>query len=257
MSRWKFRDRYPLSPSRSEPASPHLPWRQAREDVPGHPGLLALGGGFVLREYYGRLFLEHPHLEWAGMASTIGPAFYAGFRDLGVLPDALRRAVIALLGRASRRLATRVAGDLGFYETTFLRMQKKIFEDQAPMHEAYLAGGVAEIEKLYRARIIDIATLEAWREIEAGWREADAASIERGNRMLLFREQRDIIDRFYVRMLQFWPRDRATRGRLGCPRCGPARSRSSSFTIPSTRTRSSRTRPECGLTSPMGGGMLG
>jgi hypothetical protein len=153
-------------------------------------------------DYYGRLFLEHPHLEWAGMASTIGPAFYAGFRDLGVLPDALRRAVIALLGRASRRLATRVAGDLGFYETTFLRMQKKIFEDQAPMHEAYLAGGVAEIEKLYRARIIDIATLEAWREIEAGWREADAASIERGNRMLLFREQRDIIDRFYVRMLQ-------------------------------------------------------
>jgi len=156
-------------------------------------------------DYYGRLFLEHPHLEWAGMASTIGPAFYAGFKDLGMLPDALRRVAIALFGRASRRLATRLAGDLGFYETTFLTMQKQIFEDQAPMHEAYVAGGVAEIEKLYRARIIDAATLEAWSEIEVGRRDGDPASIDRGNRTLLFREQRDIIDRFYVRMLQHDP----------------------------------------------------
>ena len=75
--------------------------------------------------YYGRLFLEHPYLEWAGLAGMIGPAFYAGFRDLGLLPDAVRAAVIAVLGRASRRLAGRAAGDLGFYETTFLTMQKK------------------------------------------------------------------------------------------------------------------------------------
>jgi hypothetical protein len=111
--------------------------------------------------YYGRLFTEHPYLQWAGMAATIGPAFYAGFRDLGVLPDAVRGAVIAAFGRASRRLAGRAAGDLGFYETTFLIMQKKIFEDQAAMHEAYLDGGVAQIEEFYRARIIDAATLAA------------------------------------------------------------------------------------------------
>ena len=69
----------------------------------------------------------------------IGPAFYAGFRDLGLLPDAVRTAVLALFGRGSRRLHPPAAGDLGFYETTFLTMQKKIFEDQATMHEAYLA----------------------------------------------------------------------------------------------------------------------
>ena len=68
-------------------------------------------------DYYGRLFLEHPYLEWAGMASMIGPAFYAGFRDLGLLPDTGRRAVSAVVGRVSRWLATRAAGDLGFYET--------------------------------------------------------------------------------------------------------------------------------------------
>jgi hypothetical protein len=156
--------------------------------------------------YYGRLFLAHPHLEWAGLAGMIGPAFYAGFSDLGLLPDAVRGAVIAVLGRASRRIAADAAGDLGVYETTFLRMQKKIFEDQAPMHEAYLAGGVAQIEEFYRARIIDTATLEAWRQIDTGRREGAAAAVADGNRTLLFREQHDIIDRFYVRMLgQRWP----------------------------------------------------
>ena len=151
--------------------------------------------------YYGRLFVEHPYLQWAGLAAMIGPAFYAGFLDLGVLPDAVRGAVIAVLGRASRRLAGHAAGDLGFYETTFLTMQKKIFEDQAAMHEAYLAGGIAQIEEFYRARIIDAATLEAWRQIDADRGDPAAGAVADGNRTLLFREQHDIIDRYYARML--------------------------------------------------------
>ena len=152
--------------------------------------------------YYGQLFLNHSYLEWAGMASMIGPAFYAGFRDIGYVPDAARKGVAAVIGRGSRRLARRVAGDLGFYETTFLIMQKKIFEDQAPMHEAYLTGGVPQIEEFYRARIIDAATRDAWRQIDAGRRGDDKALIDRGNRTLLFREQFDIIDWFYVRMFR-------------------------------------------------------
>jgi hypothetical protein len=151
--------------------------------------------------YYGQLFIEHPYLRWAGLAGMIGPAFYAGFRDLGVLPDAVRGAVITVLGPASRRLAGRAAGDLGFYETMFLTMQKKIFEDQAPMHEAYLAGGMTQIEEFYRTRIIDTATLDAWRLIDAGRHDASTDTVADGNRALLFREQHDIIDRFYVRML--------------------------------------------------------
>ncbi len=156
-------------------------------------------------DYYARLFLAHPQLEWAGMASMVGPAFYAGFRDLGLIPDAVRRAVRTVLGRASQRLAGRLAGDLGFYETTFLTMQKKIFEDQAVMHEAYVTGGVDEIATLYGAGIIDEATLQAWRQIDDGRIGGDAASVDRGNRTLLFREQHDIIDSFYVQMLQHSP----------------------------------------------------
>jgi hypothetical protein len=155
--------------------------------------------------YYGQLFLEHPYLEWAGMASMVGPAFFAGFSDIGFLPDALRRSLNAVFGRLPRSLARRSTGDLGFYETTFLQMQKKIFEDQAPMHEAYLSDGLSQIEELYRARIIDVATLEAWRQIDAG-RDRDAVLVNCGNRTLLLREQFDIIDRFYVRMLRYrWP----------------------------------------------------
>jgi hypothetical protein len=166
--------------------------------------------------YYGQLFCEHPYLEWAGMAGMIGPAFYAGFLDLGLVPDAVRGAVLAVRGRASRGLARKAAGDLGHYETKFLTMQKKIFEDQATMHEAYLDGGISTIRKFYDAGIIGSATLEAWQRIDKGRTDPPAAAtkaaaaaayaaigdVVAGNRALLFREQHDIIDRYYVRMLE-------------------------------------------------------
>jgi hypothetical protein len=53
--------------------------------------------------YYGRLFTEYPYLQWAGLAAMIGPAFYAGFRDLGLLPDTVRGAVIAVRADAAGR----------------------------------------------------------------------------------------------------------------------------------------------------------
>jgi hypothetical protein len=169
--------------------------------------------------YYGQLFLEHPYLEWAGMAGMIGPAFYAGFLDLGLVPDAVRGAVLAMRGHASRWLPG-VVGDLGYFETKFLTMQKKIFEDQATMHEAYLGGGITTIRDFYNAGIIDSATLKAWEQIDKGRIDphADPATpavaaanaavddVEDGNQALLFREQHDIIDRYYVRMLEHrWP----------------------------------------------------
>lgn len=151
--------------------------------------------------YYGRLFLAHPHLRWAGMANMIGPTFYAGFRDLGMVPDGIQKVLHRMHGLVSPSLAKGGPADLGFFETTFLRMQKKIFEDQATMHEAYIDGGVPKIKELFDARIIDAATLEAWRRINAG-RDGDPTLVDSGNRMLLFREQFDIIDRFYLQMFR-------------------------------------------------------
>jgi hypothetical protein len=136
------------------------------------------------------------------MAAMIGPAFYAGFKDIGFLPDLIRRVGVGLLGWV-RPQSFDAAADLGFYETTFLGMQKKIFEDQATMHAAYVAGGVGEVEEFYRAGIIDLSTLRGWQQIDRGHQQGDLSLIDRGNRALLFREQFDIIDRFYVQMLQY------------------------------------------------------
>src|SRR5262249_10656015 len=152
-------------------------------------------------DYYGRLFAAHPYLEWAGMAGMIGAAFFAGFSDPRFVPGAGGRGVGPVFGPRPPPAARAGPRAFRFYETTFLIMQKKIFEDQAPMHEAYVAGGLPEIEEFYRARIIDEATVEAWRQIDTGRHTGDVTLVDSGNRTLLFREQFDIIDRFYVRML--------------------------------------------------------
>jgi hypothetical protein len=154
--------------------------------------------------YYAELYLKDRFLEWTGMAALVGPAFYAGFKDLGVVPDAVRRAVGFLVGRASRRIARWAAGDLGFYETLFLTMQRKIFEDQAVMHEAYLGGGIDALAELRDVAIVDDATFEAWRSIDSAKR-GSGGGLDDGNRQLLFREQHDIIDRFYLRMFEHPP----------------------------------------------------
>lgn len=125
-------------------------------------------------EYYGRLYLGDQRFEWAGMANLMGPSFYGGFLDIASVPFRLLR----------------------FYETTFLRMQKKIFEDQAVMHEAYRRVGIEEILELRRAGIIDLATVQAWEAIDSGC----ATCLREGNRWLLYREQDDILDQYYTSM---------------------------------------------------------
>ena len=159
--------------------------------------------------YYGQLFLADARLEWAGMANLIGPSFYAGFQDLGVLPDLMRRLLdfARRLFYAGRRVVARalrrrdlaeelVVGELGYFETTFLTMQRKIFEDQALMHEAYVRDGIGAIRELAEGGIVDHTTLRAWEQIDGG----DPSSVHDGNELLLYREQHDIIDRFYVDM---------------------------------------------------------
>lgn len=148
------------------------------------------------------------------MANLIGPSFYAGFLDVGIIPDAERALISAfdrgIAGgrRAARTLVRRnsvadvvAVEGWGFFETTFLTMQRKIFEDQALMHEAYLGGGLDAIGSLASAGIIDSATAQAWKQIDAD----DPPAIREGNRTLLYREQHDIIDRFYANMRAYDP----------------------------------------------------
>jgi len=152
--------------------------------------------------YYGNLFLQHPYLQWAGMANMIGPSFAAGFFDLNLF----RRIAKALEGKPGTPdlsgLADISDADLKFFETTFLSMQKEIFYDQAMMHEAYLSGGMAAIQELRDARLIDDRTVGAWNEIDVGQRTGDNELIKSGNVKLLWREQYQIIQDDYDRMYQ-------------------------------------------------------
>jgi hypothetical protein len=144
----------------------------------------------------------------------IGPSFYAGFLDIGFFPDQTRRLLedvrhlvtavrrrVGRLFRRDRQIEEILVGDLGFFETTFLTMQRKIFEDQALMHEAYVDSGLDAIRALGLAGIIDSSTVRAWEQIDSG----DPAQVQAGNRTLLYREQHDIIDRFYVDMREHSP----------------------------------------------------
>src|SRR5438034_9573372 len=82
-------------------------------------------------DYYGRLYVHHARLEWAGMANMIGPSFYAGFLDIGFLPDQMRRALeevrhvvtagrrrVGRLCRRDARAEEPLVGDRGCCATT-------------------------------------------------------------------------------------------------------------------------------------------
>ncbi|MEC3982638.1 WXG100-like domain-containing protein, partial [Amycolatopsis sp. H20-H5] len=151
-------------------------------------------------KYYGKLFLDHPELQWAGMANMIGPSFAAGFMDLNGMQDLARKLATSPLPLPAD-LATRLAAfggsqELGWFENKFLAMQKNIFIDQASMHEAYLGGGLGALDEIRRAGLVDAKAMGAWADIASG----DQARIQRGNTALLDREQNQVIADQYDQM---------------------------------------------------------
>lgn len=140
---------------------------------------------------YLRLNNTHPDYWWTGLAGLAGGSFASGFFDMGdvsaiisvpglhqvggAVADLLRGtpaplldilpADIATLGTEGERLT---AEDLAWYQTRLMIMQKHIFIDQVPMHEAYAADGPAGVEEMYRAGVLDENAIAAWREITAG-----------------------------------------------------------------------------------------
>ncbi len=141
--------------------------------------------------YYGELLLANPDFQWAGMAAMIGPTFAGGMFDLQMLrqlsdvvsapldaaPDWLVDALLPGPLRDLAHLGQFTEEEFRFFETSLLQMQKDIFSDQMPMHEAYLASGMAGIEEMYDAGLIDSATYQAWGDIDSG----DPSRVADGN----------------------------------------------------------------------------
>ena len=167
--------------------------------------------------YYSQLYRDNPEMAWAGMAALIGPSFYAGFRDLDSFADLARLARVIIDGPLGdkvppdiapglRRLASMSAADLEkefrWYEHTFLGMQKQIFLDMAPQHEAFRTDGMAGITTLLDAGKLDQQAYDAWAKIDQGSRTGDTNLIRQGNESLLRREQSQIIRDQYDAMYQ-------------------------------------------------------
>ncbi|MFI6043747.1 hypothetical protein ACIA8C_19100 [Nocardia sp. NPDC051321] len=143
---------------------------------------------------YLRLTTQHPEFYWAGLAGIAGGSFASGFfdmSDVGVVldvpgihqlgdavadllrntpPELVRElpADIRLLAEQGSRLS---AEDVAWYQTRLMIMQKHIFTDLVPMHEAYVALGMRGIDEMYDAGVLDADIHTAWQSIAAGTRE--------------------------------------------------------------------------------------
>ncbi|MET3174375.1 UNVERIFIED_ORG: uncharacterized protein YukE [Arthrobacter sp. UYCu721] len=154
-------------------------------------------------DFYGQAYLSNPDLQWAGMANMIGPSFAGGFRDMAMLRDLAQQIAdnpawdipLPILDQIEQ-LAGMTDQEIRYYETSMLDMNKEIFLDQARQHEAYLNGGIEEINRLRDSGAIDSKTAEAWAHIDSG----DADRMQEGNTALLYREQNEIIADDYDNM---------------------------------------------------------
>ncbi|XAS67274.1 WXG100 family type VII secretion target [Micrococcaceae bacterium Sec5.7] len=154
-------------------------------------------------DFYGRAYLSNPDLQWAGMANMIGPSFAGGFKDMAMMRELAQQIAdnpasdvpIPVLDQLEQ-LASMTDEEIKFYETSMLDMNKEIFLDQARQHEAYMNGGMGEINRLRDSGAIDAGTARAWAQIDSG----DPAQIKEGNTSLLYREQNEIIADDYDNM---------------------------------------------------------
>lgn len=142
-------------------------------------------------DFYGQAYLSNPDLQWAGMANMIGPSFAGGFKDMAMLRDLAQQIAdnpasdvpLPILDQIEQ-LAGMTDEEIRYYETSMLDMNKEIFLDQARQHQAYMNGGIEEINRLRDSGAIDAGTAEEWAKIDSG----DPELIQEGNTALLYRE---------------------------------------------------------------------
>ncbi|WP_245678208.1 hypothetical protein [Nocardia acidivorans] len=160
--------------------------------------------------YYEDLQLAHRELQWAGMGGQVGADFGGGLIDFELmgsdiygLPglsesvrtvlDAVQRTAgpeaVAQLPSGLRALAAAAPhitpDDVRYVIGMILVMQKNIFSDLMPMHDAYVTAGLPALEEFRAAGLFGDDIMNAWRDVASG----DADRIAAGNRSLLRREQ--------------------------------------------------------------------
>ncbi|GAA3201701.1 hypothetical protein GCM10020255_106640 [Rhodococcus baikonurensis] len=118
-----------------------------------------------------------PNLQQLANAIVSQVTDRVGKQALEQLPEGLR--ALASVGR------TVTADDLDFALGMILVMQKNIFSDLMPMHQAYVDEGLSALEEMQRAGLFGHDVMDAWRDVASG----DPDRIALGNAALLQREQ--------------------------------------------------------------------
>ncbi|MFE9579290.1 hypothetical protein ACFYO1_23090 [Nocardia sp. NPDC006044] len=163
--------------------------------------------------YYEDLQLNHRELQWAGMGGQVGADFGGGLIDFEMMGNIYglpglsesARGVIAAVDQAAGPqavaqlprglMALAEAGsqiapeDLRYIIGMILVMQKNIFSDLMPMHDAYVTEGLPALEEFQAAGLFGADIMAAWRGVASG--EYDR--IASGNGTLLRREQEWVI----------------------------------------------------------------
>ena len=160
--------------------------------------------------YYPELYAIDPTMQWVGLASIAAPQFYAGFLDIrdlrvaaaqgGNVAEVLEATSLPtpLVARLAGLTAEELADGLWMMETTFLDMQKQIFDDMAVQHYAYQVGGLPLIEAF--AEGTTPAGKDAERTVSDmldPWELFAQGRLDESTGLLVDREQRDIIQDEY------------------------------------------------------------
>jgi hypothetical protein len=178
--------------------------------------------------YYENFQLTHRELQWAGMGGQVGADFGGGLIDFELMSGIYDFPAIQQTSRAIIKAVTDVAGpaaypllpqglralaragstitgaDLHYILGMILVMQKNIFSDLMPMHQAYVTAGLPALAEMRSAGLFGDDVLDAWHDVAS----KDPARIASGNSVLLHREQGVVIK-------AQWDQVRAYKGDVG------------------------------------------
>lgn len=134
-------------------------------------------------EYYAQLWADKPQLQWAGMARLAGGVVYQGFETMQ-FPHTTEY---------MRWWEGVTPGQFTAFEAKFLEMHQSVFLDLAYPHEVYRQEGIVGIERLNQNGELPPGTIDSWRKIDSGVPE----QVAEGNKELLYREQREVLQPIY------------------------------------------------------------
>ena len=144
---------------------------------------------------YAEMYLRNPQVyKWAGMAALTSATVGRGMYIMRGLRQARLGSVVGLFGDE----VAETFRNLGIGN-------RAVFTDIYWQHMAYEQGGLAEIERIFRAGQLDRRALRGWRQIDAGRRTGDQELIWAGNTELLHFEQKHVLQlQVYDRNQALW-----------------------------------------------------